>query len=261
MIRLDWPNPSADEGPLLIAHRGASGSFPENTEASFLGALAAGARTWECDARLTRDGVPVVMHDAHVERTTDGKGFVREIALVDLRRFSAGYRLRFGEQFVRQRVPTLEEVLRLARGEARLLIELKTDGGDSGRSDDLARAVVDQITAAGAYYQTALISFDPAVLVQARSAAREVNIGLLVSSRAPGDPLETLRAIEARLLIVSRDLLSPALLEAAKQASVPVATYTVQNEEELESVLPQRLYAVATDFPERFKDNPAIRRA
>ena len=261
MSRLDWPAPSETEGPIVIAHRGASGTFPENTEAAFLAALSAGVRTWECDIRLTRDATPVVIHDASLDRTTDGKGPVREMTLGEVRRLSAGYPVRFADRFARQKVPTLEEALRLARGEARLLIELKTDGGDADRADLLARAAVDQVTAAGAFYQTALVSFDQEVLSEASRLAPEIAIGLLVPPDAPSGGLDVALMIGARFLIVARPALSEDLSMAARSASMLLGTYTVNDGQELETVLPFGLYAVASDFPERLAAHPAVRRA
>jgi len=255
---LDWPAPTDGALPLLIAHRGASGTRPENTEAAFRGALAAGVRTWECDVRLTRDGVPVVLHDAHLERTTDGKGFVREVTLADLRKISAGYRIRFGEEYIRQRVPTLEETMRLARDEARLLIEIKTDGGDSDRAGLLIRTVVDQVAATGAFYHTALISFDPAVLVEARRLSADVITGLLVGPMGPAGAAAKAAVIGARFLIPARTLLNEPFCQAAREASLVLASYSIDDPAQLALLRPFGLYAVATDFPERFIGSPEI---
>ncbi len=86
----------------LIGHRGASGSFPENTMLAFKQALREGADSVEFDVRLTADGVPVVIHDATLDRTTDGQGQVAELPLAAIREFDAGR----GEQ-----IPTLAQVL------------------------------------------------------------------------------------------------------------------------------------------------------
>lgn len=114
-----------------MGHRGAAARAPENTIVSFEHALAAGAQALELDVRLSADGVPVVMHDASVDRTTDGRGFVAALPLERLRRFDAGARFTSdgGATFPwRGRgatVPTLEEVLD-AFPTLPLIIEIKT---------------------------------------------------------------------------------------------------------------------------------------
>jgi glycerophosphoryl diester phosphodiesterase len=196
--------------------------------------------------------VPVVIHDAYLDRTTDGKGAVRDATLGEVMGLSAGYASRFGDRFAAQRVPTLEEVLRLARGEARLLIELKVDGGDSERAEQLVGAVIDHVEAAGALREVALISFDPAALAAARRAAPGVEIGLLAARGAgPVDPVDAAAAAGARMLILAKDLLSEGVAAEAEHARLLLATYSVETAEELAALGAFGLYAVATDWPER----------
>lgn len=104
---------------LVIAHRGFSGTAPENTLAAFRKALRTGAPALEFDLRQTREGRMAVIHDGTVDRTTDGTGPVRALPMARLRRLDAGSW--FDAPFRGERVPTLEEVLRLGR-RCRLLI-------------------------------------------------------------------------------------------------------------------------------------------
>ena len=99
-----------------IAHRGASAYEPENTLRAFARAIQMGATMLELDIHLSRDGQPVVIHDAEVSRTTKGKGQVNDMTLKQIKELDAGK----GE-----RVPTLAEVIDLTRGRAKLYIELK----------------------------------------------------------------------------------------------------------------------------------------
>jgi len=113
--------------PLVVAHRGASATHPENTLEAFEAAVRAGAKMVEFDVRLTADGVPVVLHDADVSRTTDGRGLVHELTFEELRRFSAG---RWEGR--RLTVPSLREVLELLSGRAGVDIEVKHLPGEPG---------------------------------------------------------------------------------------------------------------------------------
>jgi glycerophosphoryl diester phosphodiesterase len=111
---------------LIYAHRGISAMHPENTLRAFRRALAIGVDGIELDVHPTADGIPVVIHDRDVGRTTDGAGYVDQIPLVQLKTFDAGD----GE-----RVPTLAEVLALVGDAAHLDIEIK--------GSDVERAVLD----------------------------------------------------------------------------------------------------------------------
>lgn len=115
---------------LVYAHRGSSARLPENTLAAFRGALDDRADGVELDIHATADGVPVVIHDRELDRTTNGAGTVDALSLADLRRLDAGN----GE-----RVPTFDEVLALLDGRLRLDIEIKQAGVEQDVLDVLAR--------------------------------------------------------------------------------------------------------------------------
>jgi glycerophosphoryl diester phosphodiesterase len=108
---------------IAIAHRGASAWAPENTVAAFDAALEVNCRAIEFDVRLTSDGVPVVIHDETLDRTTNGSGRVAETAWLDILRLDAGSWKQ--PRFAGARVPTLEEALQAICPAARPIIELK----------------------------------------------------------------------------------------------------------------------------------------
>ena len=114
----------------LIAHRGFSSDAPENTFAAFDLALESGFDNIELDAQLTADGVPVVIHDSTLDRTTDGTGPVAQATLEEIRRLDAGCRLvdADGEaRYAGERVPTLDAVLERYAGRAHFHLELKSE--------------------------------------------------------------------------------------------------------------------------------------
>ncbi|MBX6395540.1 MAG: glycerophosphodiester phosphodiesterase [Alicyclobacillaceae bacterium] len=106
------------------AHRGASAEAPENTLAAFRRAVSLGVPGIELDVQLSRDGVPVVLHDPTLDRTTDGRGWVGDWTWEELRRLDAGRW--FGPAFAGERIPSLAEVLSILPPEVWLNIELKT---------------------------------------------------------------------------------------------------------------------------------------
>src|SRR5438046_164244 len=109
--------------PHVSAHRGASAQAPENTLAALDAAWRAGATLAEIDVQMTRDGQVVVMHDQAVNRTTTGRGYVKDLTLEELRALDAGGW--FAPNFQGERVPTLREAIEWARGKLVLLVELK----------------------------------------------------------------------------------------------------------------------------------------
>lgn len=113
---------------LIMAHRGSSGNYPENTLPAFAGAVREGADGIELDVHLSKDGHLIVIHDESVDRTTNGSGLIRELTLEQIKAFDAGSW--FGTKYTATKIPTLNEVLALLlqmgyRGF--LNIELKTD--------------------------------------------------------------------------------------------------------------------------------------
>lgn len=114
---------------IAVGHRGTTKFAPENTLAAFDTAIAMGARAVEMDVRMTADGHFIVMHDATVDRTTDGRGFVSKLTLADIVALDAGSW--FGPAFTGERVPTLREALRHVKGRAAVDIDFKAGPDDS----------------------------------------------------------------------------------------------------------------------------------
>lgn len=110
----------------IYAHRGCSGTYPENTIAAFKAAAELSVTGIEFDVHLTKDGEAVVIHDEKVNRTTDGTGYIKDMTLSELKKLDAGSW--FSEEFAGERIPTLDEVFDVFQEtDHRLNIELKTD--------------------------------------------------------------------------------------------------------------------------------------
>lgn len=173
---------------LCFAHRGSSVRAPENTLAAFEAAIRDGAGAVEFDVRRTADGVPVVLHDATLDRTTTGRGPLAGVTLQALRRLDAG--AWFDERFRRARVPTLRDALDLCRGRVAVNIELKVDGlpgGRAGRRTEaaaLAKAVARTVSKSGFRDYLVVSSFDRLALEAYRAAGRRALLGFLVSRSA-----------------------------------------------------------------------------
>jgi glycerophosphoryl diester phosphodiesterase len=112
----------------VIGHQGSCADRPGNTLAGLRRAIEAGAHVSEVDVRTTRDGVLVCLHDAEVDKTTDGTGKVADLTLAEVRRLDAG--VRFHPKFRGERVPTLREVLEAAFGKVGVMLDLKEEGDE-----------------------------------------------------------------------------------------------------------------------------------
>jgi glycerophosphoryl diester phosphodiesterase len=166
--------------PLVIAHRGASAYAPENTLAAFRLAADQQADAIELDAKLTRDGAIVVMHDPTVDRTTDGQGRVDALTLHEIKQLEAGSK--FGTQFAGEPVPLLEEVFEAVS--ARLLINVELTNYTS-RGDGLELRVVDLIRRRNLFERVIVSSFNPLGLRKVKRAEPRVVCGLLYSPDLP----------------------------------------------------------------------------
>jgi glycerophosphoryl diester phosphodiesterase len=155
---------------LIFAHRGGAKLAPENTLAAFARGLDSGADGVECDVHLSRDGVPVIIHDATLDRTTNAAGRVGTCTAAELAGVDAGFHFQHDGEFpfrgLRIGVPTLDSLLR--QYETRTIIELKEP------SPALARAVVAVVRAAHAIDRVCIGSFHRRALEIVRSEAPEI---------------------------------------------------------------------------------------
>ncbi len=162
--------PSLPDAPAIIAHRGASALAPENTFAAFDLALERGVDGLETDLRISRDGTAFCIHDATLDRTTNGHGRVDERSDSELAALDAGGW--FDPHFAGQRLPTLAAFLDRYAHRVPLHIELKSPG--------VVAEVVQRIGRLGAGGRIELSSFDPAMLVQLAAMLPAVPRCLLV---------------------------------------------------------------------------------
>jgi len=207
--------------PYVLGHRGASHAAPENTLAAFRQAADVGADGVELDVHLSRDGVPVVIHDDSVDATTDGAGLVRALTLAQLKALDAG--VRFDASFTGERIPTLEEVL--AEVGARLLIniELKAD-----QTAALVPAVVGLVKRMGMAKRVWFSSFKPYALYRARALAPEIPCGLLYGPLSLGALLlKPFTPHEA--LHPYKDLLTERSVRRAHKRGLRVFTWTLDD--------------------------------
>lgn len=253
--RYDWLTRGAGAAPLVVAHRGASGQAPENTLAAFRLAIGQGAAAVECDVQLSADGVPVVIHDGSVDRTTDGRGAVGGLRLDELRALDAGAWL--DARFAGERIPTLAETLAVCAGRARLFMELKPPAAGSG-SERNAPALVQgalAVLAQAPPLALTVISFDPEIVRLVARTRPDLPLGYLVSAQRvtrSGQEaiLKETAALGAGFVAPQASAASARFVAAAHAAGLPVSVWTVDHPDELRAVAATGVDAITTNRPD-----------
>jgi glycerophosphoryl diester phosphodiesterase len=235
--------------PLIAAHRGGALLWPENSLTAFRGALALGVDLVELDVHLAKDGEVVVIHDPTLERTTTGRGAVRDHTWAEL----GGVTLR---DTAGERPPRLEEVLDLVRpAPVGLLLEIKA-GPDRARYPAIEDRVLRLLDARGLAPRTTVMAFDWGVLERLRELSPTLRLtGLLSRRGAEGlggvrPAVERLALLKANDLGIERTLLTPDAVAAARAAGLTIGVWTVNEADELRAALAAGVDYVTTDRPD-----------
>lgn len=227
--------------PRVLAHRGGGALAPENTLAGLRAAAAHGFRGVEFDAKLTRDGVAVLMHDETLDRTTNARGPVAQANWTALERLDAGSWC--DRRFAGEPIPTLTAALRLCADLGLWPnVEIKAcPGREAETGDAVAREVVHR-WAGGTF--PLLSSFSPLALEAARAGAPQLLRGLLVDT-APDDCLEQVESLGCFSLHCHHRGVTDALERVARR--IPILCYTVNRPEVVRELLACGVSAVVTD--------------
>jgi glycerophosphoryl diester phosphodiesterase len=233
-------NPSLDLArftrPLLIGHRGYPALCPENTLASFRGAMEAGCDMIELDVTLTKDRKVVVIHDDTLDRTTNGKGPVLEQTFEEIKRLDAGSW--FAPRFSAERIPELSEVMELTDGRCMLNIEIKESAFEADFPvDAIEHQVVKLVKTSGAMDRVIISSFDKRILERIAAMDAPPAVAYISDHGADKRVLEMLLKMRAfswhpRFKVLTRDQVG--LMHAA---GLKVFPWTINTRAEAEKVL------------------------
>ena len=230
----------------VIAHRGARRTHPENTLAAFEAAARAGADGIEFDVQLSGDGVPVVMHDATVDRTTDGAGRVDELTAADLGRLDAGSW--FSSEFRSEAVPTLDAVLDWAHTNT-LTLHIELKDGPTMRGDGLANAVTETLERADLSHRAVLSSYNHARLVEARAREPQLRTAILYDFGLY-EPWDYVRSLGASAIHCRWDWTDASLVQRARAHAIAVRAFGADDEHALHAMLHGAGAGVITPEPE-----------
>jgi glycerophosphoryl diester phosphodiesterase len=225
--------------PIWVAHRGAGKLAPENTLAAFRLGAQYGYRMFECDAKLSSDGLPFLMHDAALERTTNGHGVGGEHAWSDLSQLDAGgwhSRAYAGEPLC-----TLEHLARFCLASAyHLNIEIKPTPGAEQRTGEVVAREAARLWADAAV-PPLLTSFRPEALAGAHHTARHIPRGLLLDTLWDGW-LDVARQLDCVAIVCNYNLWDAGTVAQVHGAGMKCLSYTVNDEP-----VAQHLLALGTD--------------
>jgi glycerophosphoryl diester phosphodiesterase len=234
--------------PLWIAHRGAGKLAPENTLAAFRLGLELGYQMAECDVTLSGDGVPFLLHDARLERTTSGFGLARLQPWNAMEGLDAGRW--HGPEFAGERLPTLAALAALARATGLMLnLELKPGPGDDARCGRIAAAEAQRLWA-GIDTPPLLSSFSVSALAAARDHAPALPRALLLERLTPGWH-HAARELGAVAVVFQHRAVDADVVLQALESGLRVLCYTVNDEAEARRLIDAGADGLITDAVDR----------
>jgi len=250
--------------PTILGHRGAAGPAPENTLVAFRRGLEDGAHAIETDAHVTRDGVPVLLHDATVDRTTDGSGPVGELDFESLQKLDAGFHYAAPSDSAPEqpyrgqglRIPSLREAFE-SLPEARFNIELKA------HDEAFIERVVELILEFERESRTLLVAGEDKtqgllrqVLVRtgaqpALGASLADVLDVVKSAVEQHPPATDSMALQIPRSFAGQPLITPSLVEHAHRHGIAVHVWTINDPEEMKALLDLGVDGLVTDWPGR----------
>jgi glycerophosphoryl diester phosphodiesterase len=214
--------------------------------ASFRRAAQLGATFIETDLRISHDARFVAMHDATLDRTSNGRGLVRDFTLAQLRELDAGSW--YGREFADEKIPTLDEILVFAReADVVFYLEIKHEAGWG-----VHHGVAGALRAANESARTVVISFDPSMLANLRRLDAGLLTGFLFETPLE-NVVEKAQQIGVRQIAPRADLVTHRLLSEAQEAGLQVATWTVNEPAQMDALISMGVNGIMTDYPDRLR--------
>ena len=241
--------------PLWFAHRGAGKLAPENTLAAFRLGAQHGYRAFECDVKLSADGVPFLLHDATLQRTTSGVGPVGDRSWSELSRLDAGGWHSRG--FAGETMPSLEAIARYCIHNALALnIEIKPTPGEEARTGRVVALEAARLWA-GQAAAPLLSSFQPEALQAARDVVPQLPRALLADTLYDGW-FEQAQALGCVAVVTNHVLMHAALIDQVHGSGLRAMVYTVNDPAEARRLLALGIDGMITDAVDRFSPGSAV---
>jgi glycerophosphoryl diester phosphodiesterase len=224
---------------LIYAHRGASGYAPENTFAAFDRALEMPIDGIETDIRATQDGMLVLLHDATVDRTTDGSGAVAGLTLAAVQQLDAG--IRFSAAFAGQRIPTLDAFLDRYAERSHFWLEIKAPGVEPDLATTIRRRDL--------FDRAQFTSFNFESLRRMRELAPEAGLAFITKELA-ADTIANCTSIGIAQISIHNSTITPAIIASVRQAGMDARTWGIADKATLQRVLDLGVYGLTLNWPD-----------
>lgn len=241
--------------PIVVAHRGASGYAPENTLASIKKAIAMGVDMVEIDVQLTKDKQVVLMHDLTVDRTTNGKGKVRDLQFDEIRKLDAGSW--FSSEYAGEKIPTLEEVIETVKGKCKLLIEVKRV---KTNKPEIEAKIIQLIDKYNAYDWCIVQSFETEVVKNIQALDKSVECHKLVTMNLSVLPLHLDSRIKTGTIYKYKTvqainpyfkMLNKRKVDKIHSRGQKIITWTVNEKEDMKRMIEMGVDGIITNYPDR----------
>lgn len=234
---------------IIVAHRGSSGTAPENTLASFEQAINAGAHIIELDLQITRDGVPIVFHDKWLSRTTNGSGCTQNLTYEEIRQFDSGFW--FSSTFKGERIPSLEEVLDFIQNKVYLNIEIKNIGNNAPTLIESIISIIykynyqDKVVFSSFYYNflQTIRKIDSQIPTAAIRIPKDTTLPSIISKH-----------LQCQGFICSISEINEEILLDAKQNDLFVGVYSIDTEKDLDRIIKLGGKVIVTNFPFKIRE-------
>lgn len=232
----------------ILAHRGASGTAPENTIAAFKKALVDGCDGFEFDIQQTKDGKIVVFHDWTLERTSDGQGHLRDYTLEELKKLDVGSW--FNERFQGERIPTLEETLNIIPDDKLINIELKEEFSVERGTEKKLLDIIKQ------YPNKNIIvsSFSHNLLKNLKELDNSIKIGILLGGALVNlDRYIENLGFEIDAYHPEKSFLNRSDIEYLKSKEIDINVWTVNSPKDAKILEEMGVTRVITNFPKEIR--------
>lgn len=241
------------DGFVVIAHRGASAYAPENTHSAFKLAIDMEAEMIELDLSISKDGIPVVVHDESVDRTTGASGEVNTFTLEELKKLETGSW--FDNKFNGEPFPTLAEVLAYTKDKIAVNIEIKTEAVSDEIEDGIVEKALKIVKEVGVENQVIFSSFDYRVMEHLEKLVPEMPKAILYEESQSGNllPSELVKKYNVDAFNCSYRELNDAWVEDLTSNKIPFFIYTVNDEKLMQSVIRKGAKGIFSDKPDILK--------
>ena len=231
---------------MIIGHKGTSAYAPENTLASIRKAIDMGVKCIEIDVQLTKDKKVVVIHDYTLDRTTNGKGWIKEKTLEEIKQYDAGSW--FGTEFDKEKVPTLAEVIEVLPKDVWLNVEIKSIARERSDIEERILAIIKTHNISN---RVIISSFDHVSLLKFRKLDADIKIGLLLYAYwiHPWELIEA-SGIKPYSIHPAIEYLDEAFVIEGKNRGYKVFPYTVNTKNEYDYAMDLGVDGVFSDYPD-----------